>query len=108
MAQALAVIVVVALVVALIVVPFAVRAARPRPRAAARQAPGALPPPAPPVHGNDPAARAPAPAAGEDAGRGGRIDGPVKASALKAIAEQVDAHPDETVRVLRRWMNEDG
>lgn len=36
-----------------------------------------------------------------------RIDGKVRASALKKIEEIVDRHPEETVGILRQWMSED-
>jgi flagellar M-ring protein FliF len=36
-----------------------------------------------------------------------RIDGKVRASALKKIEEIVERHPEETVGILRQWMGED-
>jgi flagellar M-ring protein FliF len=36
-----------------------------------------------------------------------RIDGKVRASALKKIEEIVERHPEETVGILRQWMAED-
>jgi flagellar M-ring protein FliF len=36
-----------------------------------------------------------------------RIDGKVRASALKKIEEIVERHPEETVGILRQWMSED-
>ena len=35
------------------------------------------------------------------------IDGKVRASALKKIEEIVERHPEETIGILRQWMNED-
>jgi flagellar M-ring protein FliF len=36
-----------------------------------------------------------------------RIDGKVRASALKKIEEIVERHPEETIGILRQWMSED-
>ena len=36
-----------------------------------------------------------------------QIEGKVRASALKKIEEIVERHPEETVGILRHWMNED-
>ena len=36
-----------------------------------------------------------------------RIDGKVRASALKKIEEIVERHPEETIGILRQWMGED-
>lgn len=35
-----------------------------------------------------------------------KIDGQVKASSIKRMAEIVDAHPDESVSILRTWLHE--
>ncbi len=34
----------------------------------------------------------------------GKVDGKVKASALRKVSEIVENHPDETVSILRNWM----
>ena len=36
-----------------------------------------------------------------------RIDGKVRASALKKIGEIVERHPEETIGILRQWMSDD-
>jgi flagellar biosynthesis/type III secretory pathway M-ring protein FliF/YscJ len=33
-----------------------------------------------------------------------RVDGPVRASALQALAELVDQNPEQSANVLRRWL----
>ena len=35
-----------------------------------------------------------------------RIEGKVRASTLKKIEEIVERHPEETVGIIRQWMNE--
>jgi flagellar M-ring protein FliF len=35
------------------------------------------------------------------------VDGKVRASSLKKVAELVDAHPEESIGVIRSWMNSD-
>jgi len=35
-----------------------------------------------------------------------RIEGQVKASSIKKVADFVDAHPEESTAILRTWMNE--
>ena len=35
-----------------------------------------------------------------------QIEGKVRASALKKIEEIVERHPEETVGIIRQWMNE--
>ncbi|MCP2679202.1 flagellar M-ring protein FliF [Maricaulaceae bacterium NA33B04] len=51
-----------------------------------------------------------APAMLEDAGEDNidiaQIDGSVKKSSLRKVAELVDNHPDETIGILRTWMHE--
>ena len=34
------------------------------------------------------------------------VTGQVKASSMKKIAEMIDQHPDESVSILRTWLNE--
>ena len=35
-----------------------------------------------------------------------KIEGQVKASSVKRVAEFVDKHPDESVSILRTWLHE--
>ncbi|HZW15351.1 MAG TPA: hypothetical protein VFF66_03745, partial [Brevundimonas sp.] len=35
-----------------------------------------------------------------------RIEGQVKASAVKQVSDFVDRHPDESVSILRSWLHE--
>ena len=35
-----------------------------------------------------------------------RIEGQVKASSVKRVAEFVDKHPDESVAIIRGWLHE--
>ena len=35
-----------------------------------------------------------------------RIEGQVKASSVKRVAEFVDKHPEESVSILRSWLHE--
>ena len=35
-----------------------------------------------------------------------RIEGQVKASSVKRVAEFVDSHPEESVSLLRTWLHE--
>ena len=35
-----------------------------------------------------------------------RIEGQVKASSVKRVAEFVDRHPEESVALLRTWLHE--
>jgi len=35
-----------------------------------------------------------------------RIEGQVKASSVKRVAEFVDKHPEESVSILRTWLHE--
>jgi flagellar M-ring protein FliF len=35
-----------------------------------------------------------------------KIEGQVKASSVKRVAEFVDHHPDESVSILRSWLHE--
>jgi flagellar M-ring protein FliF len=35
-----------------------------------------------------------------------RIEGQVKASSVKRVAEFVEKHPDESVSILRSWLHE--
>jgi flagellar M-ring protein FliF len=35
-----------------------------------------------------------------------RIEGQVKASSVKRVAEFVDKHPDESVSIIRSWLHE--
>jgi flagellar M-ring protein FliF len=35
-----------------------------------------------------------------------RIEGQVKASSVKRVAEFVDKHPDESVSIIRGWLHE--
>jgi len=35
-----------------------------------------------------------------------RIEGQVKASSVKRVAEFVDTHPEESVSLLRTWLHE--
>jgi len=35
-----------------------------------------------------------------------RIEGQVKASSVKKVADFVDAHPDESTSILRAWVHE--
>ena len=35
-----------------------------------------------------------------------RIEGQVKASSVKRVAEFVDKHPDESVAIIRSWLHE--
>jgi flagellar M-ring protein FliF len=47
------------------------------------------------------------PGPGGDAGIDiARIEGQVKASSVKKIAEFVERHPDESVAILRSWLHE--
>jgi flagellar M-ring protein FliF len=34
------------------------------------------------------------------------VSGQVKASSMKKIAEMIEQHPDESVSILRNWLNE--
>jgi flagellar M-ring protein FliF len=38
----------------------------------------------------------------------GRIDGRVRASAVKKVGEIIDKHPDESVSILRNWIYQQG
>ena len=35
-----------------------------------------------------------------------RVDGQVRASAVKKVSEFVERHPDESVAILRSWLHE--
>jgi flagellar M-ring protein FliF len=35
-----------------------------------------------------------------------RIEGQVKASSIKKVAEFVEAHPEESISILRSWLHE--
>jgi flagellar M-ring protein FliF len=35
-----------------------------------------------------------------------RIEGQVKASSIKKVADFVDSHPEESTAILRAWMHE--
>jgi flagellar M-ring protein FliF len=37
-----------------------------------------------------------------------RIEGQVRASSVKKVADFVDKHPDESVSILRSWLHEGG
>ncbi|WP_417487326.1 flagellar basal-body MS-ring/collar protein FliF [Maricaulis sp.] len=69
---------------------------------------GAPSPTALPSQPNRPAAL---PAAGGNAGRDDsidieKIDGQVKASSLKKVANIVESHPEESISILRTWLHE--
>ena len=34
-----------------------------------------------------------------------QIQGRVRASSVKKVAEVVDAHPDESIQIIRGWLN---
>ena len=37
-----------------------------------------------------------------------RIDGQIRASSMRKIAEIVDKHPEETLQIIRNWLYEEG